>query len=68
MDKTLAFELIAGSWATVTVIMMMGFLNAMRQDIEKFRIDFSERLTKIDDRLYDLSKQGGNYEFEKRTG
>lgn len=56
MDKTLAFELIAGSWATVTVIMVLGFLSAMRQDIEKLRIDLSERLTKVEDRLYDLNK------------
>lgn len=54
MDKTTVFELIAGSWASVTVLMVLGFLNAMRQDI----IRIEKRLMQIDDRVYALTKKG----------
>ena len=56
MDKTTVFELIAGSWASVTILLVLGFLNAMRQDI----IKIEKRLTLLDGRIYDLIiKQGG---------
>ena len=55
MDKTLAFELIAGSWATVTVILVLGFLTALRTDFTKRFDRVDSRLTELEDRRYNLS-------------
>lgn len=62
MDKTTVFEIIAGSWASVTILMVLGFLNAMRQDIVRMGVEFTKkldsvenRLTHMDDRIYSLS-------------
>lgn len=63
MDKAIIFELIAGGWATATLLLVLGFLNAMRQEIGRIHGDFGRkldkidnRITKVEDRIYDLKK------------
>ena len=76
MDKTTVFEIIAGSWASVTILLVLGFLNAMRQDVLKLGSDLNKkiekielRLTKLDDRIYSLNvtNKGGRYGDRQRT-
>ena len=62
MDKAIIFELIAGGWATATLILVIGFLNAVRQEVGRISREVNTRLDKIDtnvskleDRVYDLA-------------
>ena len=73
MDKAVIFELIAGGWATATLILVIGFLNAMRQEISRIHGDFGRkldkidtRITKVEDRLYHLSWSKKNYDAEHK--
>ena len=62
MDKALIFELIAGGWATATLILFIGFLNVIRGEVSSIRGDVMMRLDRIDghiakleDRVYHLA-------------
>lgn len=62
MDKLTIFEIIAGVWSTGVIILVGAMLNSIRGEINSLhntvRYNFERingRLTKAEDRIYDLN-------------
>lgn len=68
MSEITVFDLLAGAWSTGVIILVGYMMSGVREEIKSLReittFNFERingRLTKCEDRVYDLSKYRGNH-------